>query len=77
MGEEDVFRGSIDDPPPTERGSVNARRRHYFRKFRGPGKPYNFATPRDFRAAIYGGGIGARQEFLRGRFEGWSSPPIF
>lgn len=33
----------------TERGSVNARRRHYFRKFRGPGKPYNFATSRPDR----------------------------
>lgn len=29
--------------------------------------------PTDFRAAIYGGGIRARQEFLRGRFEEFSS----
>lgn len=80
-GEEDVFRGSIESLsiphavkriPAGESSWLNARRRHYFRKFRGPGKPYNFATPRpEIRGTIrhLWGGIRARQEFFKGNVE--------
>lgn len=66
------FQGFDRTPPPCNREDpcrwielrLNARRRHYFRKFRGPGKPYNFATPRPEIRHLWGG-IRARQEFFK------------
>lgn len=54
--------------PAGESSRLNARRRHYFRKFRGPGKPYNFATPRAEIRHLWGG-TRARQEFFKGNVE--------
>lgn len=79
MGEEDVFVRipPLHPPPPLdavkripagESSRLNARRRHYFRKFRGPGKPYNFATPRAEIRHLWGG-TRARQEFFKGNVE--------